>query len=176
MFMEMESVKRDSQNIKAIRKETMQMVEGVAFDCLQSTMVKVFKNGGMAKLAPFLDRFLHELDKFATECCVRCWDERLQRAIVSGRLATEYLPKTRLALDAYHDSEGDFRRRLTVWESMLTKVSGEDRAFIESIKEADSVLAMLLTSKAAYDYAETQRLADLATQSKAVHGTRRYVR
>jgi len=174
--MKMESVKRGSWNLKPISKETMQMVEGVAFGCLQDTMVDVFKHGGMAKMAPFLGRFLHEFETFASDCCERDGDEQVQRAIVSSRLATEFLPKTRVALDAYRDRRGDYHRRMATWDSMLVKVSAEDRAFIESIKEADSVLNWLLTSKAAYESAETQRLADLATQSKAARGTRRYVR
>ena len=174
--MDMETVTKDRKDIIPIRIETMQMVEGVAFGSLQDTMVEVFKHRGMAGLAPFLERFLHELETFARECCGRSWDEYMQRAIVSSRLATEYLPKTRAALDAYRDSRGDYHRRMATWDTMLVKVSTEDRAFIESIKEADSVLNWLLTSKAACDLAETQRLADLATQSKAARSTRRYVR
>lgn len=149
--MDMETVNKNRQDLKPIEKETMQMVEGVAFDCLHDTMVAVFKHGGMPKLAPFLGRFLHEFENFASQCCERGGDEHLQRAIVSSRLATEYLPKTRAALDAYRDCQGDFQRRMAAWDSMLAKVSAEDRAFIESIKETDSILQWLLSARAAQD-------------------------
>jgi hypothetical protein len=153
----------------------MQMVEGVAFDCLQDTMVEVFKHRGMAGLAPFLDRFLHELEAFARECCGRSWDEYMQRAIVSSRLATEYLPKTRDAMDGHRDSQGDYHRRMATWDGMLVKVSMEDRAFIESIKETDSILQWLLSSREAQERAESQRMADREIQSQTIRGRRRYV-
>ena len=125
--MDMETVNKDTQDLKPIEKETMQTVEGVAFGCLQDTMVEVFKHRGMAGLAPFLERFLHELEMFARECYGRSSDEYMQRAIVSSRLATEYLPKTRAAMDGYRDGKGDFQRRMATWDSMLAKVSIEDR-------------------------------------------------
>ena len=91
----------------------------------------------MAGLAPFLDRFLHELETFACQCCGRGWDEYLQRAKVSSHLAIEYLPNTRAALDAYRDSNGDFQRRMVTWERMLRTVPAQDRALVESIKATD---------------------------------------
>ena len=135
--MDMETVNTNRQDLKPIEKETMQMVEGVAVDCLQDTMVEVFKHRGMAGLAPFLDRFLHELETFACQCCGRGWDEYLQRAKVSSHLAIEYLPNTRAALDAYRDSNGDFQRRMVTWERMLRTVPAQDRALVESIKATD---------------------------------------
>jgi hypothetical protein len=174
--MDMETVNTNRQDLKPIEKETMQMVEGVAVDCLQDTMVEVFKHRGMAGLAPFLERFLHELEAFARECCGRSWDEYMQRAIVSSRLATEYLPKTRAAMDGYRDGKGDFQRRTATWDSMLAKVSVDDRAFIESIKKTDSTLQWLLSAREAQDRVESQEMADLVTQRPAVTGRRRYVR
>ena len=174
--MDMEAVNNNTKDINSIRIETMQMVEGVAFDCLQDTMVEVFKHRGMAGLAPFLERFLHELEAFARECCGRSWDEYMQRAIVSSRLATEYLPKTRAAMDGYRDGNGDFQRRTSTWDSMLAKVSVEDRAFIESIKNTDSILQWLLSSREAQERAASQRAADLVTLRPPVTGRRRYVR
>ena len=135
--MDMETVAQYGHHVGQVEKETMQMVEGVAFDGLQDTMNEVFKHRGMAGLAPFLDRFLHELETFACQCCGRGWDEYLQRAKVSSHLATEYLPNTRAALDAYHDSNGDFQRRMVTWERMLRTVPAQDRAFVESIKATD---------------------------------------
>ena len=146
--MDMETVKGHRQSFKPIRRETMVMVERVAFECLLDTMVMAFRRGGMANLFPFLEGLLHELNKFALDCEGRGWDEQLQRAIVSSRLATEYLPKMQVALDVRRDSQRDFERREAVWESMLTAVPAQDRPFVESIKEADSVLAMLLASRA----------------------------
>ena len=174
--MDMETVNKNRQDTKPIHIETMQMVEGVAFGSLQDTMVEVFKHRGMAGLAPFLDRFLHELEAFARECCGRSWDEYMQRAIVSSRLATEYLPKTRAAMDGYRDGKGDFQRRTATWDSMLAKVSVDDRAFIESIKKTDSTLQWLLSAREAQDRVESQEMADLVTQRPAVTGRRRYVR
>jgi hypothetical protein len=174
--MDMETVTKDRKDIMPIRIETMQMVEGVAFGSLQDTMVEVFKHRGMAGLAPFLERFLHELETFARDCCGRSWDEYMQRAIVSSRLATEYLPKTRAAMYGYRDSQGDFQRRTATWDSMLAKVSAGDRAFIESIKRTDSTLQWLLSSRAAQDRAASQPAADLVTQSPTIRGSRRYVR
>jgi hypothetical protein len=139
-------------------------------------MVEVFKHRGMAGLAPFLERFLHELEACARECCGRSWDEYMQRAIVSSRLATEYLPKTRAAMDGYRDGKGDFQRRTATWDSMLAKVSVDDRAFIESIKKTDSTLQWLLSAREAQDRVESQEMADLVTQRPAVTGRRRYVR
>jgi hypothetical protein len=173
--MDMETVKKNRQDTKPIRIETMQMVEGVAFDCLHDTMVAVFKHGGMPKLTPFLGRFLHEFENFTSQCCERGGDEHVQRAIVSSRLATEYLPKTRVALDAYRDSRGDYHRRMATWDSMLARVSAGDRAFIESIKKTDSTLQWLLSARAAEDRAASQRAADLVTQRPPVTGRRRYV-
>jgi hypothetical protein len=174
--MDMETVSKDRQDIKPIRIETMQMVEGVAFDCLQGTMVAVFTHRGMAGLALFLERFLHELETFARQCCERGGDEHVQRAIVSSRLATEYLPKARAAMDGYRDGKGDFKRRSASWESILAKVSVEDRAFIESIKKTDSTLQWLLSSRAVQDGAASQPAAGLVTQMPPVTGRRRYVR
>ena len=174
--MDMETVNKDRQDLKPIEKETMQMVEGVAFDCLHDTMVAVFKHGGMPKLALFLDRFIHEFENFASQCCERGGDEHVQRAIVSSRLATEYLPKTRAAMDGYRDGKGDFQRRTATWDSMLAKVSVDDRAFIESIKKTDSTLQWLLSAREAQDRVESQEMADLVTQRPAVTGRRRYVR
>ena len=174
--MDMETVNKNRQDTKPIHIETMQMVEGVAFGSLQDTMVEVFKHRGMAGLAPFLERFLHELEAFARECCGRSWDEYMQRAIVSSRLATEYLPKTRAAMDGYRDGKGDFQRRTATWDSMLAKVSVDDRAFIESIKKTDSTLQWLLSAREAQDRVESQEMADLVTQRPAVTGRRRYVR
>ena len=125
--MDMETVNTNRQDLKPIEKETMQMVEGVAFDCLQDTMVEVFKHRGMTGLVAFLEQFLHELVTFARQCCERGGDEHVQRAIVSSRLATEYLPKTRDAMDGHRDSQGDYHRRMATWDSMLAKVSIEDR-------------------------------------------------
>ena len=174
--MDMETVNKDRQDLKPIEKKTMQMVEGVAFGSLQDTMVEVFKHRGMAGLAPFLERFLHELEAFARECCGRSWDEYMQRAIVSSRLATEYLPKTRAAMDGYRDGKGDFQRRTATWDSMLAKVSVDDRAFIESIKKTDSTLQWLLSAREAQDRVESQEMADLVTQRPAVTVRSRYVR
>ena len=174
--MDMETVNTNRQDFKPIEKETMQMVEGVAFGCLQDTMGDVFKHRGMAGLAPFLERFLHELEAFARECCGRSWDEYMQRAIVSSRLATEYLPKTRAAMDGYRDGKGDFQRRTATWDSMLAKVSVDDRAFIESIKKTDSTLQWLLSAREAQDRVESQEMADLVTQRPAVTVRSRYVR
>ena len=174
--MDMETVNKDTQDLKPIEKETMQTVEGVAFGCLQDTMVEVFKHRGMAGLAPFLERFLHELEMFARECYGRSSDEYMQRAIVSSRLATEYLPKTRAAMDGYRDGNGDFQRRTATWNSMLAKVSVGDRAFIDSIKKTDSTLQWLLSAREAQDRVESQEMADLVTQRPAVTGRRRYVR
>ena len=174
--MDMETVAQYEPHVGPVDKETMQMVEGVAFDGLQDTMHEVFKHRGMEGLAPFLDRFLHELETFACQCCGRGWDENLQRAIVSSRLATEYLPKTRVALDAYRDSKGDFQRRMVTWECMLSKVPAQDRAFVESIKATDSTLEMLLSSRESQHRAESQRKADLVAQSQLIRGRRRHVR
>jgi hypothetical protein len=174
--MDMETVNKNRQDTKPIHIETMQMVEGVAFGSLQDTMVEVFKHRGMAGLAPFLERFLHELEAFARECCGRSWDEYMQRAIVSSRLATEYLPKTRAAMDGYRDGKGDFQRRTATWDSMLAKVSVDDRAFIESIKKTDSTLQWLLSAREAQDRVESQEMADLVTQRPAVTVRSRYVR
>ena len=135
--MDMETVAQYGRHVGQVDKETMQMVEGVAFDGLQDTMNEVFKHRGMAGLAPFLDRFLHELETFACQCCGRGWDEYLQRAKVSSHLAIEYLPNTRAALDAYRDSNGDFQRRMVTWERMLRTVPPQDRALVESIKATD---------------------------------------
>jgi hypothetical protein len=135
--MDMETVAQYGRHVGQVDKETMQMVEGVAFDGLQDTMNEVFKHRGMAGLAPFLDRFLHELETFACQCCGRGWDEYLQRAKVSSHLAIEYLPNTRAALDAYRDSNGDFQRRMVTWERMLRTVPAQDRALVESIKATD---------------------------------------
>jgi hypothetical protein len=136
-IMDMETVAQYGRHVGQVDKETMQMVEGVAFDGLQDTMNEVFKHRGMAGLAPFLDRFLHELETFACQCCGRGWDEYLQRAKVSSHLAIEYLPNTRAALDAYRDSNGDFQRRMVTWERMLRTVPAQDRALVESIKATD---------------------------------------
>ena len=174
--MDMETVNKNRQDTKPIHIETMQMVEGVAFGSLQDTMVEVFKHRGMAGLAPFVERFLHELEAFARECCGRSWDEYMQRAIVSSRLATEYLPKTRAAMDGYRDGKGDFQRRTATWDSMLAKVSVDDRAFIESIKKTDSTLQWLLSAREAQDRVESQEMADLVTQRPAVTVRSRYVR
>ena len=174
--MDMETVNKNRQDTKPIHIETMQMVEGVAFGSLQDTMVEVFKHRGMAGLTPFLERFLHELEAFARECCGRSWDEYMQRAIVSSRLATEYLPKTRAAMDGYRDGKGDFQRRTATWDSMLAKVSVDDRAFIESIKKTDSTLQWLLSAREAQDRVESQEMADLVTQRPAVTVRSRYVR
>ena len=174
--MDMETVNKDRQDLKPIEKETMQMVEGVAFDCLHDTMVAVFKHGGMPKLAPFLGRFLQEFENFASQCCERGGDEHVQRAIVSSRLATEYLPKTRAAMDGYRDGNGDFQRRTATWNSMLAKVSVGDRAFIDSIKKTDSTLQWLLSAREAQDRVESQEMADLVTQRPAVTVRSRYVR
>ena len=173
--MDMETVNKNGQDTKPISIETMQMVEGVAFDCLHDTMVAVFKHGGMPKLALFLDRFIHEFENFASQCCERGGDEHVQRAIVSSRLATEYLPKTRAAMDGYRDGKGDYHRRMATWDGMLVKVSMEDRAFIESIKETDSILQWLLSSREAQERAESQRMADREIQSQTIRGRRRYV-
>jgi hypothetical protein len=170
-FMDMDAVNKKRLDLKPIAKETMQMVEGVAFDCLQSTMIEVFKHGGLATLAPFLGQFLHELESYARECFGRGWDEHLQRAMVSSRLATEYLPKTRAALDACSGSQVDFHRRMATWESMLAQVSVQDRAFVDAIKEADSILAMLLSARVAQDGAESWRIAEGVTQATTVYGS-----
>jgi hypothetical protein len=79
-------------------------------------------------------------------------------------------------MDGYRDGKGDFKRRSASWESILAKVSVEDRAFIESIKKTDSTLQWLLSSRAVQDGAASQPAAGLVTQMPPVTGRRRYVR